>query len=69
MIAVGHPWRPSLNTSLKSACFNDKAVFLFKSKTFGLGTTFLTCQTTRISKLQDAGLTESCQIWLPQKSI
>jgi hypothetical protein len=58
-----------LNMSLRSACFNDEACVLVKSKMFVHGTTLLKCCVIRISKLSDVGLKESCCMCLPELGI
>jgi hypothetical protein len=49
---------PSLNLSLRSACFTDKALFLVKSKPYGLVTVLLYCQINSVSKVLDIKLKE-----------
>jgi len=49
-----------VNMSLRSACFNDEAFFLMKSKTSSLGTTLHKCRIIRISKLLDVRLKQFC---------
>jgi hypothetical protein len=62
MVGVQTFWEVFLNMSQKFSYSIDGNFFLVKSKTSGLGTTFLKCQIIRISRLLNVGLKEFCSV-------